>query len=204
MSNALYPTLAGLSWPIGKVAMFNNIIARAADLSELRGAFASTPVYSFTLSYDLLRDDTTNNELKTLYGFALARQGSFDSFLFLDADDSVATVQSFGTGDAVTTSFQLTRAMGAFVEQCSNIGLAPSIFVNGVLKTVTTDYTINGSGLVTFTSAPAAAAALTWTGTYYFRCRFNIENTPMGFSHFAQQLWELKTVEFLGSLGTKI
>ena len=30
----------------------------------------------------------------------------------------------------------------------------------------------SSTGMVTFVTAPAAAAALTWTGAFYWRCRF--------------------------------
>jgi len=45
------------------------------------------------------------------------------------------------------------------------------IYKDGVLKTLTTDYTVSSTGLVTFAAAPAAAAVLSWSGTYYRRVR---------------------------------
>lgn len=204
MSNALYPTLAGLTWNTGKTPLFNTIIQRSVNFNELRGSFTSTPIYSLLLQYDLLRDDATYNELKTIMGFFLARQGDFDSFLYLDPDDSVALLQQFGTGDGATKDFQLTRSLGNFTEACANIGVGPTIYVNGVAKVITTDYTINSAGLVSFVAAPAGAAVITWSGLYYYRCRFNTENTPVAFNQFMSKLWELKQVELYGSLGTKI
>jgi len=201
MGNALYPTLAGLTWNNKKVPEFNTIIQRSVDLSELRGSFTSTPVYNCTLTYDLLRDDSTWNELDSLMGFFLARQGKFDSWLFLDDSDSVALLEDFGTGDNVTTGFQLTRSLGAFTEDVKNIGLSPSIYKAGVLQSGG-NYSINSTGLVTFVSAPAANAALTWSGTYYMRCRFKEDTSE--FNQFMYRLWEAKQVEFIGSFGTKI
>ena len=48
-------------------------------------------------------------------------------------------------------------------------------------------YTIGATGIVTFVSAPAAAAALTWTGSFYYRCRFDADTMP--FKLFMQKLW---------------
>jgi hypothetical protein len=42
----------------------------------------------------------------------------------------------------------------------------------GVVQTNPANYSISATGLVTFTSRPGAAA-LTWTGTYYWRVRFD-------------------------------
>lgn len=200
MSNALFPTLAGLTWNNTKTALFNTIVQRSVNFSELRGSFTAAPVYDFLLIFDLLRDDTTFNELKQLLGFFLARQGSFDSWLYADPDDSVALLQSFGTGDAATTAFQLRRSVGAFTESTRHVAASPLIYKAGVLQTVTTNYTVDGNGVVTFTSAPGGGVALTWSGTYYHRCRFK-ENIT--FREFMLQLWDAQQVEFLGVLGSQ-
>ncbi len=199
MSNALFPALAGLGWNNTKAPKFNTIVQTSVSMAELRGSFASTPVYTFTLTFDLLRDNTTFNELKQLIGFFLARQGSYDSFLYADPSDSIATLQPFGTGDGSTTAFQLARQMGYFTEGLSNVALSPAIYVNGALQT--SGYSVSG-GLVTFGSAPGAGAALTWSGTYYFRCRF--VNDTQEFEEFMLNLWDVKSLQFMGSLGTKI
>jgi hypothetical protein len=71
---------------------------------------------------------------------------------------------------------------------------APSIYVGGTLKTVTTDYTIDSRGMVTFASAPAGAAALTWTGAFYWEVRF--ENDTTDFKNFANSLWAVNSLPF--------
>jgi len=113
---------------------------------------------------------------------------------------------SFGAGDGSTKVFQLSRAFGAggftFVEPVQNLNGAPSIYVGGVLKNAGTDYTISSTGLVTFSSAPANAVALTWTGGYYYRCRFLQDELDL--SRFLQGLWEAKKVEFIGAIGNKV
>lgn len=200
MSNALFPTLPGLRWDIEKNPEFNTIVQRSVSLAELRGSFTATPIYNFTLHYDVLRDDTLHNELKQLAGFFLARRGKWDSFLFLDPDDSAATLQAFGTGDGATTAFQLVRTFGSFTESVCNIGVSPAIYKAGVLQVG--GYSVSATGLVTFSMAPTGGQALTWSGTYYFRCRF-LEDTQQ-FNQFMRQLWDAKQVQFLASLGTKI
>ena len=55
---------------------------------------------------------------------------------------------------------------------------------------------------IDFTPAPGANVALTWSGTYYFRCRF--QQDQQEFKEFMRQLWEAGSVKFRGSLGRKI
>jgi uncharacterized protein (TIGR02217 family) len=200
VSNANLPTLPGLTWNTTKAPRFNTEVQSSVNLSELRASFACTPVWEFTRSYDLLRDNVANNELKQLGGFFLARYGSWDSWLFLDADDSVALLEPFGTGDGVTTQFQLQRAFGAFNEPVKNVANAPSIYVAANLQV--SGYTVSNTALVTFSNAPAANAALTWSGTYYFRCRF--KEDVQEFRQFMNKLWDARTFDFIGCLGSKI
>jgi hypothetical protein len=111
-----------------------------------------------------------------------------------------------------TTATQYIRTAGAAVTQApaywpltadgfepvydlNTLPQVPQLFVNGTLKTLGTDYTISSSALVTFTVAPAANAALTWTGSYYWRCRFDQDLSE--FNNFLTQLWELKQLSFV-------
>ncbi|MDI3260370.1 MAG: DUF2460 domain-containing protein, partial [Sinobacteraceae bacterium] len=48
-------------------------------------------------------------------------------------------------------------------------------------------------GVVTFSTAPASGHVLTWSGTYYYRCRFADDSED--FSQFLAQLYELKTLK---------
>jgi uncharacterized protein (TIGR02217 family) len=168
----------------------------------MRAALQSYPLWTFKLSYEVLRAAAAYSELQTLAGFFLSVKGSYDSFLYSDPTDNTVTAQAFGVGDGATQQFQLVRAWGSFVEPTMAINGTPSIYVGGVLKTLITDYTIDGLGMVTFVTAPASSAALTWTGSYYYRCRFT--NDAAEFNQMMRDLWELKTLEFVGSTGNKV
>lgn len=72
------------------------------------------------------------------------------------------------------------------------------IYVAGVLKTLTTDYTVSSTGVVTFVSAPAAAAALSWTGTYYRRVRY--AGQGMAMQKLGSRMWALPTVDLVSVL----
>ena len=206
MSNAIFPALPGLAFGTIMAPTFNTSVQRSTSGKEQRAAFQAYPLWNLTLIYEFLRDAAAYAELQTLAGFFLARQGQFDSFLFTNPGDKSVTSMAFGTGDGSTTAFQLTRAYGGggftFVEPVMNLNGAPLIYVNGVLKTAGTDYNIGSTGICTFTSAPASAAALTWSGSFYYRCRFLLDSAD--FTQFMNGLWELKKLTMVGAPGNKL
>jgi uncharacterized protein (TIGR02217 family) len=207
MSNAVFPNLKGLSWPVVKTPEWSTIIQKSASGRETRAALMSYPLWNFKLTFDYLPSNNTNGaslDLQAMLDFFNSRQGAFDNFLFDDQNDDSVTAQSFGTGDGTTVGFQLQRQLqaGGFFEPVMNLNGAPSIYNNGVLQTVTTNYTINSTGFVTFTSAPAAGHALTWTGSYYFRCRFDKDMAD--FDNIWYAMFQAKELVLHGSLGVKV
>jgi uncharacterized protein (TIGR02217 family) len=199
MSNFIFPTLPGLGWSVIKTPKWSTKIQEAVSGKELRSAWFAAPKYTFRLSYEILRGDSVNLELQTLLGFFNARQGSFDSFLYSDPADNSVTAQSIGTGNGIETVFALVRTFGGNVEPAMNINAISGIYLNG---TASSAYTVDGYGNVTFNAAPGSGVAITWSGTYYYRCRF-VKDTSE-FDNFMYQLWALKELEFVGSLGNKI
>lgn len=196
MTAAIFPSMPGLKWGIVKTPMWSTGIQKSASGRELRAAFYSFPLYKISLSYEVLRSNALA-ELQTMVGFFNARQGSFESFLYLDPEDNAVVNQGFGVGVAGQTQYQLVRAYGGYVEpvQAPQLlvhgGPGPSIMVNGVVQT--TGYTVAEDGVVTFVNAPAAGAALSWSGSYYWRCRFMQDSAD--FERFLHQLWALKKIE---------
>lgn len=198
MSNAVFPVLPGLAWNVVRSPGFNTKTFRSVNGKEVRAAFMGYPLWSFTQTFDVLRKGRGLAELEQLAGFFMARQGSFDSFLFNDPDFNSVTDQEFGVGDGVTTQFQLVRVIGGFVEPVQNVNVLAGIKDAGV---ATAAYTVS-SGLVTFTTAPLAGHSLTWSGTYYTRCRFLQDMAD--FNQFMHGLYELKSLKMVGSPGNKV
>jgi len=194
MGNAVFPTLPGLMFNQTRTPIWKTITRETVSGREFRTGFMASPRYRFKLQFEFLRQDAVNSEFRTLLGFFNSQQGSMISFLYSDPDDNAVTAQAFGTGDASTTQFQLTRTLGGFAEPVYAVNGTPTIYVNGVAKTAGTDYTIGSTGIVTFTAAPAASAALTWTGSYYWRVRFLQDTTE--FNKFMAGLFEAKSIEF--------
>jgi uncharacterized protein (TIGR02217 family) len=199
VSNAVLPVLPGLAWDNTTAPHFATKIQTSVGMSEVRAAFSPYPVRHYMLVHNFLRQYTPAGgspftEMNTLYGFYCSRQGSFDSFLYDDPADDTVTLQQFGTGDGATVAFQLNRTRGGFNEPVYNTHSTPLIYINGVLKSTPADYTINSSGLVTFTAAPGNGLPVQWTGTYYWRCRF--DDDAIDFTEFANLFWSLKKLAF--------
>jgi uncharacterized protein (TIGR02217 family) len=206
MSDAVFPALPGLALSQVKVPAFSTKIQRAVSGRELRASFQQYPLTTFRLTHNLLRDGAAGTELATLFGFFLARQGSFDSFLFTDSSDNAVTDMAFGSGNGVATQFQLSRAYGAggftFAEPVHNVNVLSAVKLNGVVKSSPSDYSINGTGLVTFVVAPGAGVLLTWSGSLYYRCRFSSDTAE--FDEFLKDFWENKKIEFIGAVGNRV
>lgn len=189
----MFPTLKGLIFPVTKTPIWSTKIQTATSGKETRLAFWSYPIWKYSIGFDILQSNAVG-DLQTLAGFYLARQGSYDSFLFTDPDDNAVTALQFGTGNGVTTSFQLLRTLGGYAEPVQALNGAASIFNAGALQTVTTNYTISATGLVTFVTAPLAGNVLTWTGSFYWRCRFLSDSIDL--NKFMKDLWELQNLSF--------
>ncbi len=194
MSNAVYPTLPGLAYGVQRSVLAPPVMVRTTpSRREFRARDATVPLYQYSLSYELLRSQAAWAELQALVGFFNAHGGSFESFLFTDPDDSAVTTQLFGTGNSSAVSFQLVRSFGGFAEAVTELNGSPSIFRAGVLQS--SGVTVSATGLVTFSVAPTAGQALTWTGAFYRRCRF--KQDQLDTTKFLRDLWEAKKVELM-------
>lgn len=190
MSDAIYPTLPGLTFDVTRSPEFKTVVNTAVSGRESRISQWSAPRWHYELIYEILRD--SYGELEELAGFFLSRQGSFDDFLFADPDDAPVSDQLFGGGDGATTAFQVVRTYGGFVEPVRGLTSAPVVSVGGV---VTADFTWTTDGLVTFASPPAAGALLRWSGPFLRRVRF--DGDQMDLTKFMGRLWEAKSVKLV-------
>jgi len=147
--------LPGLSFSVHKKPMFNTKISEAPSGNEIRNAMAEFPRWDFTLTYEFLEDRSgAESSLKTIMGFFLARQGSYDSWLFKDPDDYLVVNGVCSGSDGLTTTFPLCRNMGAFREKVGQVDMDNTITVY-----LTTDEagTIPATGPYTITVAHAGA-----------------------------------------------
>ena len=190
MSSNIFPDLAGLSWERKKTPIWSTKIQKTSSGKEMRSSYFSYPLYQFSLAYEVLRE-TGEAELQSILGLFNKVQGSFDTFLYTDPNDNAVTAQQFGVGDGVTTKFQLVRTYAGYVEPVKAINGTPLVYKNGVATTL---FTISG-GYITFATAPTSGQILTWTGNFYFVCRFLQDSIE--FNQFLNNLWNAKKVEFV-------
>ena len=153
------------------------------------------------MSFNFLRDAGVS-EFRSLVSFFLARQGSFDSFLFDDVDDDAVTGQLIGRGNGHTTLFPLVRTFGGFDEPVLAPKVVAQMKVGGVTKTQGTDFSVGawengtiGSGIVSFVSAPANGAQIVADFSYYWPVRFVADQYD--FSKFMDRLWEQKKLDIV-------
>lgn len=201
MSNAVFPTLAGLGWDFVEIPEFSTTIQKSITLDETRVSFTPYPIYNYEIVFDILRTQATFQEYQTLKNFFLNRGGNFDSFLIDNPDDDAATLQVIGTTDGgVTTAFQLIRVFsGGFAQPTYNIKGSPApILYVGTKVQGSSAYSINGSGLVTFqgSAVSMAGSAVKATFGYYWRVRF--EDPKMSFVKFMQYRYRTDTLKLIG------
>ncbi|BCA57678.1 DUF2460 domain-containing protein [Sphingomonas sp. HMP6] len=183
---SIFPLLPGQMFPALKTPIWNTKIATAASGRERRRKQWAYPRWRFKIGHEVLRDTVAYPELQRLFAFFNANAGQYTEFSYFDAFDNAVVDQAFGTGDGTTTTFQLMRTGGAgailFTEPVRSV-ISCKAKVAGTLATTTVNY----GGTVTFATAPAAGAALTWTGAYMFLVRF--EQDDMDASQLMQGLW---------------
>ena len=200
---AIFPSLPGLGWSVVKSARFATRIQRAVNGRELRALDQPYPVWSWTLTYPLLRDKSDTrapsgpgigyDELRTLAGFFLQQQGAFQPFLFDDPADDRVTAGFLGTGDSSNSVFQLVRNMGGFAEPVTAPNTVSAIYFDGIVQPAG-NYTVDAAtGLVTFATPPPAGQAVTADFTYYFRVRFADDTAE--FENFMIQLWQARQIK---------
>jgi uncharacterized protein (TIGR02217 family) len=201
MAPPILPSLKGLTYPAKRYPIWRTLHQEAVSGQNNPIPLWSFPRWRYELVYSAMFSGAAAFqglpaiELQALAAFFNIVNGSATVFQYTDPDDGAVTDQLFGTGDGSTVAFALTRTMtGAGSVTFNEPVFAPTITNIKISGTPTSAYTLGTQGLVTFNSAPAAAAALTWTGTFNWLCRFD-EDTAQ-FEKFMNNLWELKTLKF--------
>lgn len=197
MTLPIFPSsYPGLAFDVLRTPLASTRVMTARSGKEYRAQNWSYGKYRYGLTYSVLRAMTGTQEFQSLVGFINSMGGMYGNFLYDDPTDDTATLQQIGVGDGATKAFSFVRAFGGFVEPVTAVNAVSQVKVNG---TITAAYTLSQTGLygtdtITFTSAPAAAAPILATFSFYWPCRF-LQDDPE-FNNLAYQLWALKKLEF--------
>jgi uncharacterized protein (TIGR02217 family) len=189
----VFPYTVGQTFLQLKTPLWSTDVKTSVSGKERRRALWSYPVWRFSVAYDVLRDGPSNMDLQRLYAFFNAQKGQAGEFLFWDRGDNAVSNALFGLGDGTATTFQVSRTMAvggiSWTEPVQAFNGDPVVTVDGVA----TDITASG-GTVTFDTAPADGARLEWSGSFFFKCRF--ERDDMDISKLMEGLWEGRGVDF--------
>ncbi len=199
------PPVNGLGWSVHKKPKFSTIVASHVSGREVRYANYVNPIWEFEVTFDGLDSSPFGlypnlgaQSLQTLMGFFLTCQGQYGTFLFTDPTDSLVTNGAIATGDGATTTFTFSRFMGTFFEPVGWVlpASAPtaSVYLNGVLQSPGSAYSIVSPNSLVFTTAPPLGIAITATFTFAFQCRFAEDAND--FEQFMSTLWRLQALTF--------
>lgn len=214
MGNAVFPAkVRGLDFTVGKTAELSTIVQQGPSKVETLIAQMYNPLWHYSLVYNYLRDDPdniavglTDTDLRTMLGFYLQRSGAGDDFLFDDIDDnSVEDQELTVVTDGSFFYSPIQRNMGGFLEDITDLNSVIPLVVkaNGVTKTLTTHYTVEGPGLAIsgysyrglyikwVAGSPLTAPADPVTATFGFYQRVRFEEDKLSFDRFWKKAWTI-------------
>jgi uncharacterized protein (TIGR02217 family) len=170
---------------------------------EYRNAVWGAPLHRYEAAWGV----RTQSDLEDVIQFFHAVKGRANAFRFKDWMDfkscdynatPAQTDQTIGTGDGVTTTFQLVKVYsqtdGTTTLTTTRTITKPVsgtviVEVNGVLQTVTTDYTVDyATGIVTFEagSIPADTHVVKAGFQFDVPCRFDVDQLDLQVENYNQ------------------
>jgi uncharacterized protein (TIGR02217 family) len=212
----VYPQLIGLTFDYVKRPKASVGRGTASSGREIAVNYWQNPQWEWDLSYDILADNgqntgTTVSDIKTLMGFFLWAQGTFNPFYFQDPDDNAVTGQAIGLGDGVTKQFTFVRTYGLDSALGDFTGTEPvggvnteetlTLYLDGVAQEdgFTVDTSTPCGNIVTFNTAPAAGVAITADFSFWYFCR--LKDDTAEFEKFMSGLWAVKRLTIFSLKG---
>jgi hypothetical protein len=138
--------------------------------------------------------------------------GGAGFFLFTDPNDNTVALAGSAalnvtpgaaapmaqTGDGTSKIFQLARKIKTAPDILQNATVT-QVQVNGVTKTLGTDYSLSSTGVITFVTAPASSATITWSGSFQYLCKFT-DDTLKDLARVSKNssgfLWSCSSIAF--------
>lgn len=199
MSYAIMPAMPiSMASGLKKSPNFNTVRQKGA--AGINAAFALKPYptwdFEFSLDHIIGHEHTAASVVAQMLGTFMATAGGANLFLFTDPQDNTVTGAQFGTGNGADKKFQLSRNIQGAVDVIQNLSGTPLIYVGG---TLTTPASISSTGVVTFSTAPANGAVLTWSGSFYYLCRFaedTLDSTRSYTINSSVDQWMIQGVKF--------
>lgn len=173
----------------------SGIEKRNIDWSESRG--------EWDISYGVKSKEDFSEVVRFFY----ARRGMARGFRFKDWSDFELAKQAIGIGDGINAEFQIyKRYTSGGVDYDRELKKIVSgtelVYVNNVLKTITTHYTIDyNTGLITFTAGnePANLSTVAVAAEFDVPVRFNTDKMSV-----TMKMVELGSIPQIGLVELKI
>ena len=163
----------GYGWQGGP--SFQTQVVQMVSGREARNAQHDNVRHQFSAPFQNITQDAYRN-IKQMH---LVCKGMLRCFKFRDELDYEATDEAFATGNGILKTFQLAKvstiAGVSYSRPVYVIDGTPVIKVNGAATSVTVD---KDRGTITFASAPAIGAVISWTGNFALWVRFNQDYLP--------------------------
>lgn len=158
--------------------MFHTSILTLSSGFEKRNADWSRTRATYDIAYGIQDKENAHAVLEffyarygRLYGFRFKDWGDYELGKLTTQGGFTETPQSIGVGDAVTTAYQIYKRYSSggfnFDRKITRpVSGTWNVYVEGVLQTETTHYTINyDTGIITFLTPPGVKATGTLTTT---------------------------------------
>ena len=186
---------------------------RRTDIVTLVNGFEerNSPWADSRRRYDAGSGMRSLDDLETLIAFFEARQGQLHAFRWKDWSDYktsrpshavTAADQVIGTGDGVKVAFQLIKTYASGSQSYTRVLMKPvsgtvRVAVNGVTRTLGTDFTVNlAIGIITFNLPPAAGLSVTAGCEFDVAVRFDADRISTSMATFqAGQIPSVPVIE---------
>jgi uncharacterized protein (TIGR02217 family) len=154
---------------------FRTNIAEMRSWREKRNADVDMARHEYSAPYNNISQEGWREIRRMFY----VCRGKLHSFRLRDPNDYQAANELFGIGDGVSTIFQLSNlseADGVTYSRLVQLPVNPTIYVDGVEVAASVDLV---TGEVDFgSSVPLLGEALTWSGTFDIKVRFDQDSLP--------------------------
>jgi len=188
----ILPSLPGLTYPRKRTATWRTDIEESFSGLEASYPTRSLPRWAYEIPISVLRTSTALPEWQQLASFFNSLYGSNGLFQYDDPLDDAVSAQPFGETDGVTQAYQLVRTGppggGTFTEPV----YAPSTITSLTVGGSTLAYTVGDTGIISFSTVPAASQQLLWSGKFLWVCRFDGDQME-----FVQDFYNLYSVSAL-------
>jgi uncharacterized protein (TIGR02217 family) len=215
----LFPAaqLGGLTFDVKRTIAYDTLVQTAASGRETVATWKETPTIHFEVVFEYLFDDmrygSTSDDtvadpaddytqLEILEGFFRQLRGQFQPFYLRLADltqnsaDSVLMGQNIGTGDGVTTNFQMVRSIGPTYEIVQNVDAAATItiYVNGAPLSSSGGWAISSQGVLVLSTPPAVGALILADFSWLYLCR--MDDDSLDLDQMMYLLYECQSFKF--------